>query len=91
MRRPGGESRLFEPQLSEQKKLYEQGKLSSYFVAQTDARLGNRSEALKFLTICIRSHDEHALGLRADQNFASLHGNPAYAQVLAKIGLPSAN
>jgi len=84
----GGEHGLFTEQLSEQRKLYEQGKLSPYYVAQTEARRGNAREALKNLTICIQSHDERALDLSVDQNFASLHGDPAFAQLLAKIGLP---
>ncbi|HEX9111945.1 MAG TPA: tetratricopeptide repeat protein [Terriglobales bacterium] len=87
----GGEHGLFLAQLSEQRKLYEQGKLSPYFVAQTEARLGNAREALKYLTICIQSHDERVLDLSVDQNFASLHGDPAFEQLLAKIGLPPVN
>jgi len=84
----GGEHGLFEAQLSEQRKLYEQGKLSPYFVAQTDARLGNTREALKYLTICVQSHDQVVLNLSDDQGFAGLHGDPAFKQLLAKIGLP---
>ncbi len=87
----GGERGLFEAQLSEQRKLYEQGLLSPYFVAQTEARLGNRRDALKYLTICILSHDGIVLNLSVDQDFASLHGDPAFQQLLAKIGLPTAN
>jgi DNA-binding winged helix-turn-helix (wHTH) protein/Tfp pilus assembly protein PilF len=84
----GGEHGLFAAQLSEQRKLYQQGTVSPYFVAQTDARLGNTREALKYLAICIQSHDEHTLILRADQSFSSLHGDAAFKLLLAKIGLP---
>jgi DNA-binding winged helix-turn-helix (wHTH) protein/Tfp pilus assembly protein PilF len=87
----GGERGLFQAQLSEQRKLYEQEKFSPYFVAQTEARLGNTHEALKYLAICIQSHDEHTLNLRTDQDFSSLHGDPAFKQLLAKIGLPPVN
>ena len=87
----GGEHGLFEAQLSEQRKLYEQGKLSPYFVAQTDARLGNTREALKYLTICVQSHDQVVLNLSDDQGFAGLHGDPAFKQLLTKIGLPPIN
>jgi hypothetical protein len=59
----GGESGLLKAELSEQKKLYEQGKLSPYFVAQTDAQLGDTHEALKYLTIGLHSHDEYMLNL----------------------------
>ena len=87
----GGERGLFEAQLAEQRKLYEQGKLSPYLVAQTEARLGNKHEAIRYLTICIQSHDEWVLNLRDDQGFVSLHGDPAFEQLLAKIGLPPVN
>ena len=87
----GGKRGLFEAQLLEQRKLYEQGLLSPYFVAQTEAVLGNQREALKYLTICILSHDGIVLDLSVDQGFASLHGDPAFQQLLAKIGLPTAN
>ncbi len=84
----GGAHGLFEAQLAEQRKLYEQGKLSPYLVAQTEARLGNKREAIRYLTICIQSHDEWMLNLRDDQDFVRLHGDPAFQQLLAKIGLP---
>ena len=87
----GGEHGLFEAQLSEQRKFYEQRKLSPYFVAQTEARLGNTREALKYLTICVQSHDQVVLNLRDDQGFTSLHGNPTFKQLLTKIGLPPVN
>ncbi len=87
----GGKRGLFEAQLLEQRKLYEQGLLSPYFVAQTEAVLGNQRDALKYLTIGIQSHDEVMLDLGVDQGFASLHGDPAFQQLLAKIGLPTAH
>jgi DNA-binding winged helix-turn-helix (wHTH) protein/Tfp pilus assembly protein PilF len=87
----GGKRGLFEAQLAEQMKLHEQGKLSPYFVAQTNAELGHTREALQFLTTCVQSHDELVLNLGADQGFASLHGDPAFDKLLARIGLPTFN
>jgi hypothetical protein len=84
----GGEHGLFEAQLAEQRRLYEQGKLSPCFVARTDARLGNTREALKYLAICVQSHGQVVLNLSDDQDFSSLHGDPAFRQLLAKIDLP---
>jgi DNA-binding winged helix-turn-helix (wHTH) protein/Tfp pilus assembly protein PilF len=84
----GGERGLFGAELSEQLKLYEQGKLSPYFLAQTDARLGNARAALRYLATCVQSHDEQILNLPNDQSFASLRGDPAFEQILAKAGLP---
>jgi DNA-binding winged helix-turn-helix (wHTH) protein/Tfp pilus assembly protein PilF len=87
----GGEQGLQQALLAQRTKLYEQGKLSSYFVAQSEARLGNTREALKYLTICVQSHDEFALNLREDRSFASLHGDPAFEQLIAIVGLPPAH
>jgi DNA-binding winged helix-turn-helix (wHTH) protein/tetratricopeptide (TPR) repeat protein len=86
-----GEQGLFAAQISQQKKMYEQGKLSPYYVAQTEARLGNKREAIRYLTVCVQSHDEVVLNLIDDQGFVSLHGDPAFRQLLAKIGLPPVN
>jgi len=87
----GGKRGLLRAQLLQQRKLYEQGKLSPYFVAQSDALLGNQRDALKYLTICLQSHDELMLILSGDQGFASLHSDPAFEQLLAKTGLPLVN
>ena len=57
-------------------------------MAQSAARLANAREALKYLTISVQSHDERMLNLGEDQGFATLRGNPAFEQLLAKIGLP---
>ncbi len=87
----GGERGLLETQLAEQLKLYAQGKMSPYFVAQTESRLGHRREALKYLSLCVQSHDERVLGVSCDQDFVKLRSDPAFDQLLAKIGLPPLN
>jgi tetratricopeptide (TPR) repeat protein len=84
----GGERGLQQELLAERTRLYEQGKLSAYYVAQSDARLGNTVEALKHLTICVQSHDALALNLGEDKSFASLRGDPALEHLIAIIGLP---
>jgi DNA-binding winged helix-turn-helix (wHTH) protein/Tfp pilus assembly protein PilF len=87
----GGEHGLLEAQLLAQRKLYEPGKVSPYYVAQTEARLGNKGEAIRYLTLCVQSHDEVVLNVIGDHAFASLHGEPAFRQLLGKIGLPVFN
>ena len=47
------------------------------------------ADSLKYLTICLQSHDQRLLNLDADESFASLRGDPAFRQLLAKIGLPA--
>jgi DNA-binding winged helix-turn-helix (wHTH) protein/Tfp pilus assembly protein PilF len=87
----GGERGLLEAELSQQRKFYKQGKLSPYWAAQTEARLGNPREAFKYLTICMQSHDDTMLNLSVDNSFASLHGDPTFEQLLTRIGLPPGN
>jgi DNA-binding winged helix-turn-helix (wHTH) protein/Tfp pilus assembly protein PilF len=87
----GGDHALLTAQISEQKKMYEEGKLSPYYVAQTEARLGNKREAIRYLRICVQSHDEVVLNLIDDPGFISLHDDPALRQLLATIGLPLVN
>jgi DNA-binding winged helix-turn-helix (wHTH) protein/Tfp pilus assembly protein PilF len=85
----GGERGMLDAQLAEQKKLYDQRKLSPFWVAQTEALLGHKREALQYLTICVQAHDEVTLNLGNDTGFASLRGDPAFIQLLAKVGLPT--
>jgi len=75
----GGEPGLLEAQLSEQIKLYAQGKTSPYYVARTEARLGNKREALKYLALCVQSHDERVLGVSCDRAL------PAFAALRPSI------
>ena len=84
-----GERGLLEQQLQEQKKFYDQKALNAYWLAQTEDRLGNTREALKYLEICVESHDEAVLLLGEDPIFNNLHENPTFQQLLAKIGLPA--
>jgi DNA-binding winged helix-turn-helix (wHTH) protein/Tfp pilus assembly protein PilF len=85
----GGEHGLFLAELAAQKKLYEQGSLSPYYVAQTEARLGEKSDTLRLLSICLQSHDELLLNLTLDRHFSGLYHDAEFQQFLAKIGLPS--
>lgn len=85
----GGEHGLLEALLSEQKSQSEHGKISPYFVAQTEGRLGNGDEAVKYLISCVESHDEHMVSLRHDQSFSQLKGNPAFERLVALVGVPA--
>jgi DNA-binding winged helix-turn-helix (wHTH) protein/Tfp pilus assembly protein PilF len=85
----GSERGMYEALLAEQEKLYSDGKFSPYMIAVTEARLGNRREAFKYLNICVQRHDEFVLGLEHDPQFTGFHGEPGFAQLLAKIGVPS--
>ncbi len=84
----GGDRGMLQALLAEQMTLYNRGKLSPYFMAESEARLGNPNETLKYLTMCVQSHDALALNIGSNENFASLRRNPAFEQLIAIIGLP---
>jgi DNA-binding winged helix-turn-helix (wHTH) protein/Tfp pilus assembly protein PilF len=86
-----GERGMLEGQLEQQKKVYTQGKLSPFFVAQTYALLGNTEEALKYLQICYDRHDDETVNLAVFASFNRLHSIPAFQQLLTKAGLPPVN
>jgi DNA-binding winged helix-turn-helix (wHTH) protein/Tfp pilus assembly protein PilF len=70
----------------QQKELYEEGTLSPYPLAQTEALLGNKQEALRLLTIAQQKHDENELAITSDATLDSLHDEPAYKNLVARLG-----
>ncbi len=80
---------MFESMLEEQKKLYAEGRLPAYDLAQTCAFLGNKPEALAYLQL---AYDHHELGLTSIRNnlaFEDLHGDPAFRKLVQQVGLPA--
>jgi DNA-binding winged helix-turn-helix (wHTH) protein/cytochrome c-type biogenesis protein CcmH/NrfG len=86
----GGERGLWQSMLSEQLHLYQQKKLSAYFVADSYARLGERQEALHYLQLCVEAHEEFVFLMVSDPVWSSYRSDPLFQQLLAKIGLPQA-
>ena len=84
----GGARGMFTSEVEQQKRLYDQGKLSPYELAGTYSELGNSKEALKYLELACDRHVEQAPYLSADPAFRTLHDNPAFQQLVARIGLP---
>jgi len=77
--------------LALQKKLYESGLQSPYFVAQTDSLLGNKQEALQYLKVAYDRHDDSMVHLESDPAFTKLNHEPAYQGLVAKLGFPVRN
>ena len=84
-----GELGMFKAMLPVQKKLYEQGKLSPYFVAFSAIHLGNKQEALEYLKIMVESHDAYSIAVSRDVNFTSLHGDPLYEALMEQVASAS--
>jgi hypothetical protein len=77
--------------LALQKKLYESGLQSPYFVAETDSLLGNKQEALQYLKVAYDKHDDSMVRLESDPAFTNLTHEPAYQDLVAKLGFPTRN
>jgi DNA-binding winged helix-turn-helix (wHTH) protein/Tfp pilus assembly protein PilF len=87
----GGASAMFGRQLEKQKKLYQGGKLSPIWVADTSARMGRTGEAMKYLNLCYESRCSDMLNINNDAGLQTLYGLPEFQQLIAKIGLPPVN
>jgi DNA-binding winged helix-turn-helix (wHTH) protein len=72
-----------------QKNLYQQGKLSPFFVAETDSLLGEKQEALQYLKMAYDQHDEHIAGIRSDKSFVNVQNDPGYREIVAHFDYPS--
>ena len=81
----GGTTGMLRGMLAVQTKLYDKGQFSPYLLAQTYSSLGQKQEALKYLTIAYGKHDDHMIGIKGDPEFANLKDEPAYQALVAKF------
>jgi hypothetical protein len=75
--------------LALQKKLYQRGSTSAYAVAQTASLLGNNQEAIQYLKLAYQNHDENVIQAGSDNSFETLHGEPAYKELITQLKLPA--
>jgi tetratricopeptide (TPR) repeat protein len=87
----GGAQAMFENMLQVQKKYYAQRLVSPVVVAQSCARLGNKEEALRYLKAAYDQHDELMLSVGSYAALSSLHDEPAYRDLLARMNFPAEN
>ena len=80
---------MFESMLEEQKKLYAEGLLPAYDLAQTYAFLGNKSEALAYLQLAYDHHESGLTSIRNNLAFEDLHGDLAFRNLVKQVGLPA--
>ncbi len=84
----GGGKGLFASLLREQKKLYEAGKFSPFFLAETCAYMGDPQGAQEYLEVTYAKHIGDLADIKSDPAFQGMHGTPAFQRLIAKIGLP---
>jgi tetratricopeptide (TPR) repeat protein len=87
----GGARGLFEAMLLTQKKLYTQHSLRPTELARTSAVLGHKDEALRYLKDACEQRDGEILFLETFSEFNTLHDDPAYHDLLARMNLPVQN
>jgi Tfp pilus assembly protein PilF len=87
----GGVQGMWESMLPVQKKLYEQGSLSPYPLAQTYAQLGENQEALNYLREAYNKRDAAMLFMNTDRSFEGLHDDTSFQDLLARSGQPQSN
>ena len=79
---------MLQNELSVQQKLYDRGTLSPYVLAETNSLLGNKREAFRYLQMAYDKHDDSTVQVETDQDFDNLHNDPAYKNLVAKLGIP---
>ncbi len=87
----GGRRGMFEAMLEVQKKLHAQQSLPPIALAQTFALMGNKTEALRYLKDAYEQRDSSMLFVEAYAEFDTLHDDPAYRDLLARMNLPVQN
>jgi len=84
----GGQQKLFEERLAAARDSFEHDNGSAFELATAYAHLGQKSEALKYLEIAYERHDLLLTTLTATRAFQSLHQEPEFRELVAKVGLP---
>lgn len=77
--------------LQGEKRLYAQGLIQAYPLAQICALMGQKQAAFEYLQRAFDQRESGILALRIDFLVRSLHGDPRYDEMLKKVGLPALN
>jgi len=87
----GGAHGMFKGMLQVQKKLYVEHSFPPSDLALTLGLLGDKTEALRYLKTAYEQRDSTLLFVEVYPEFDSLHGEPAYRDLLARMNLPVQN
>jgi tetratricopeptide (TPR) repeat protein len=83
-----GSRGMFQEILKVQQARYATGQERAFNVAETAALLGETQQALDLLQVSYAKRDPDLTRLRLDPQLSSLHDEPVYRDLLAKMGLP---
>jgi DNA-binding winged helix-turn-helix (wHTH) protein/Tfp pilus assembly protein PilF len=82
----GGAHAMFENMFHEQQKLYDQGKLSPYVLAETCARLRDKPDTLRYLIAARDRHDEGVTQVGSNHLFDFVQDDPAFQEIVTQLG-----
>ncbi len=83
----GGPQAMYEAILEEQMKRYRARQGTAGSLVDPLLHLGREQEALNYLRIACDLRDNVILGFPVNPRFAALHGDPAFRQLLDRLGL----
>ena len=86
----GGAQGMFDAQRREQQKLFDEGKLDAYALAEISAQVGDKAEGLKYLKVAYDQHSQDMPRMGFDPAFKSLRGEAAFRELQAAMKLPYA-
>ena len=78
-----GHAGMLKGMLATQQRLFADGTVSAYEVAETFAELGNANAALSTLRTSVARREADNVNLAIEPAFASLHANPAFQAIVA--------
>lgn len=87
----GGKQGMLKSMLQEQENLYARHLASPTELAWTEANLGNKNEALKYLAAAYDQRDGSLLFVEVYPEFNSLNDQAGYRDLLARMNLPAQN
>jgi Tfp pilus assembly protein PilF len=84
----GGGPGMLRSMLPVQQELYAKGRLEAYELASTYCLLGDKQRALSLLQVSVEKREALDVALRVDQNLETLHDDPTFRKLIARVGLP---
>jgi tetratricopeptide (TPR) repeat protein len=84
----GGGNALLDSVRQIQEKYYEQGIISGYRVADICALSGKNQDAIHYLQEAFAKHDPDIINVKSNPSLRGLHSDPAFRDLVVRIGLP---
>ena len=82
----GGRTGMLDAELSVRLEAYAKGKGQAYWLAQTYALLGERTQALSYLSASVSRREPESIALKIDPALYSLRREPEFAKLLKAAG-----